>query len=105
MNNEQTIISLINDIRISLSFERKGLMDIRRGSKTKKEYRKCLKKLKIDKIDYDFDRYGGKDDTFCISVWYKNGDWVCLHSQDLMNVIHRLKVILFFQEEMKGVKQ
>lgn len=105
MNIEQTIISLINDIRISLSFEAKGLMDIHRGSKTKKEYRKCLKKLKIDKIDYDFDRYGGKDDTYSISVWYKNGDWVCLHSQDLMNAINRLKVILFFQAELKGVKQ
>ena len=102
---EQTILSLLNDIRISLSFEVKGLMDIHRVSKTKKEYRKCLKKLKIDKIDYDFDRYGGKDDTYSISVWYKNGDWVCLHSQDLLNVINRLKVILFFQAEIKGVKQ
>lgn len=101
----EILLKLLDDIRLSLSFGVKGLMDIHRVSKTKKEYRKCLKKLKIDKIDYDFDRYGGKDDTFCISVWYKNGDWVCLHSQDLMNVINRLKVILFFQAELKGVKQ
>lgn len=102
---EQTILSLLNDIRISLSFKVKGLMDIHKVSKTKKEYRKCLKKLEIDKIDYEIDKFTGQDDTYCISVWFKNKDWACFQSQDLMNVINRLKVLLNLQKEIKGVKK
>lgn len=102
---EQTILSLLDCIRISLSFKVKGLMDIHRVSKTKKEYRKCLKKLKIDKIDYEIDRFMGQDNTYCITVWFKNKDWACFQSQDLMTVIDRFKAILFLQAEIKGVKK
>ena len=101
MRSEETILSLLEKIRLSLAFKVKGEMSSH-WWKSKRHYRKYLKKLGIEKIEYEIDRFNGKDNVFCITVWFKNEDWVCLQSQDLMNVINRLKVILSLQE---GVKQ
>ena len=104
MKSEETLLKLLEKIRLSLAFKVKGEMSSH-WWKSKRPYRKYLKKLGIEKIEYEIDRFNGKDNVFCITVWFKNEDWACLQSQDLMNVINRLKVILSLQEEVKGVKQ
>lgn len=100
----EILLKLLEQIRLSLDFKVNGEL----GShwrKSKRPYRKYLKKLGIEKIEYEIDKFRGIDNTYCISIRFKHEDWVCLQSQDLMNVINQLKVILNLQEEIKGVKQ
>ena len=104
MKSEETLLKLLEKIRLSLAFKVKGEMSSHLW-KSKRPYRKYLKKLGIEKIEYEIDSFRGKDDTYCITITFKNEDWACLQSQDLMNVISQLKAILSLQEEIKGVKQ
>ena len=105
MKSEEILLSILEDIRISLSFKVKGDISSQRVFKSKRPYRKYLKKLGIKHIQYEVDKYADIDNTYCISIWFKNEDFVSLHSTDLITIINRLNVILKFQEEIKGVKQ
>ena len=104
MKSEETLLSLLEKIRLSLAFKVKGEMSSN-WWKSKRPYRKYLKRLGIEKIEYEIEKNSRGGDAYCITIRFKNEDWVCLWSQDLMNVINRLKVILSLQEEVKGVKQ
>lgn len=102
----EILLKLLEKIRLFLAFKMNGAMTSHWWkSKTKRLYRKYLRKLGIEKIEYEIDSFRGNDDTYCITIRFKNGDWACIQSQDLMNVISQLKVILSLQEEIKGVKQ
>lgn len=105
MKSEETLLSILEEIRLSLSFKMKGEIGSHRILKSKRPYRKYLKKLGIKKIDYEIDRFAGIDNTYSICIWFKNEDFINLHSIDLMANINRLKVILSLQEEIKGVKK
>ena len=105
MKSEEILLSILEEIRVSLSFKVKGEIGSPRILKSKRPYRKYLKELGIKKIDYEIDRFAGIDNTYCICIWFKNEDFINLHSTDLMANINRLKVILSLQEEIEGVKQ
>ena len=99
------LLEILEDIRISLSFKVKGEIGSHRVFKSKKPYRKYLKKLGIKHIIYEIDKFAEIDNTYCICIWFKNEDFVNLHSTDLTVIIKRLKAIFNLQEEIKGVKQ
>ena len=105
MKSEEILLSILEEIRISLSFKVKGDIGSNKIFKNKRPYRKYLKKLGIKHIQYEVDEYADIDNTYCIGIWFKNEDFINLHSTDLMANINRLKVILSLQEEIKGVKQ
>lgn len=107
MKSEETLLSILEDIRISLSFKVNGAMDSRWSWKlrTKRPYRKYLKKLGISHITYEVDEYFDIGNRYDIDVRFKGEDLVNIRSMDLMDSINRLKVILSLQEEIKGVKK
>ena len=105
MKSEETLIKLLERIRLYLAFKANGALCSHWWNSKKRPYGKYLKKLGIEKIEYEIDSFRGNDDTYCITIRFKNEDWACLQSQDLMNVISQLKAILSLQEEIKGVKQ
>ena len=105
MKSEETLLNILEDIRISLSFKMKGDIGSHRVFKSKRPYRKYLKKLGIKHIQYEIDIYAGIENTYSICIWFKNEDFINLHSTDLMANINRLKVILNLQEEIKGIKK
>ena len=101
------LLKLLEKIRLYLAFKKDGVIvsHWRWRLRGERLYRKYLKKLGIEKIEYEIEKNSRGGDAYCITIRFKNEDWVCLWSQDLMNVINQLRVILILHEEIKGVKK
>lgn len=107
MKSEETLLSILEDIRISLSFKVNGAIDSRWSWKLrdKRVYRKYLKKLGVLYITYEADEYFDLGIRYDIDIRFKGEDFISIRSMDLITSINRLKAILSLQEEVKGVKQ
>lgn len=107
MKSEEILLSILEDIRVSLSFKVNGVIDShwRWRLRNKRLYRKYLKKLGISHITYEVDEYFNEDNRYDIDVRFRNEDLISIRSKDLMTSINSLKVILSLQEEIKGVKK